>query len=51
MNLNENLDRIKQVMGIITESKSIKKLIDELGIDDTIKFVRFGSELGYNDEG
>lgn len=43
MNLNENLDRIKQVMGIITESKSIKKLIDELGIDDTIKFVGGGS--------
>ena len=45
MNLNENLDRIKQVMGIITENKTIKKLIDELGINGAIKFVGSGKEF------
>ena len=46
MNLNENIDRIKQVMGIITESKSISKMIDELGVIGSIKFV--GDEKKWN---
>lgn len=39
MNLNENISRIKQVMGIITESKSISKMIDELGVIGSIEFI------------
>jgi hypothetical protein len=38
MNLNENINRIKQVMGIITENKSITKLIDYIGVKGAIKF-------------
>jgi hypothetical protein len=42
MNLQENIDRIHQMMGIITEDKkpdAIKKLIDKLGLFDAIKFM------------
>jgi hypothetical protein len=49
MNLNENISRIKQVMGIITESKSISKMIDELGVIKTIKFV--GDEESFKEMG
>ena len=38
MNLNENIDRIKQVMGIITESKSVISLINQLGLKGAVKF-------------
>ena len=39
MNLNENINRIKQVMGIITENNSIEKLINRTGsIQSAIKF-------------
>ena len=37
MNLNENINRIKQVMGIITENKSITKLIDYIGVKGNTK--------------
>jgi hypothetical protein len=49
MNLNENISRIKQVMGIIAESKSISKMIDELGVIKTIKFV--GDEESFKEMG
>lgn len=38
MNLNENINRIKQVMGIITENKPVDKLIDKMGIKGAIQF-------------
>ena len=49
MNLNENINRIKQVMGIITENKSISKMIDELGVEGAIKFV--GDEETFKEMG
>jgi len=41
MNLQENIDRIHQMMGVITEDRKgevIKKMIDELGLTTTIKY-------------
>jgi hypothetical protein len=38
MNLNENINRIKQVMGIITENKPVDKLIDKMGVKGAIQF-------------
>jgi len=44
MNLHENIHRIKEVMAIIKESSDeepnvIRKMIDEIGIQNTIKMV------------
>jgi hypothetical protein len=49
MNLNENINIIKQMMGIITENKSISKMIDELGVIDSINFV--GDEETFKEMG
>jgi hypothetical protein len=41
MNLQENINRIQEVMGIISEDKhsnSIQKMIDDVGVVNTIKF-------------
>jgi hypothetical protein len=38
MNLNENINRIKQVMGIITENKPVDKLIEKMGVKGAIQF-------------
>jgi hypothetical protein len=38
MNLNENITRIKQVMGIITENKPVDKLIEKMGVKGAIQF-------------
>jgi hypothetical protein len=38
MNLNENINRIKQVMGIITENKPVDILIDKMGVKGAIQF-------------
>ena len=42
MNLQENIHRIHQMMGVINESKkddTIRNLIDKMGISDAIKMV------------
>ena len=42
MNLQENIDRIQSMMGIITEDRKetvIKNMIDSEGLDNTIKMV------------
>ena len=42
MNLQENIDRIHEIMGVINEDNRpnvFKKMIDEIGIYDTIKVV------------
>ena len=42
MNLHENIHRIHQMMGVITEDKkdeAIKNLIDRLGVSDAIQMV------------
>ena len=44
MNLHENINRIQSMMGVIKESSDeernvIRKMIDSIGIQDTIKFV------------
>ena len=44
MDLQENINRIKQMMGVIKESSDeernvIRKMIDTIGIQNTIKFV------------
>lgn len=47
MNLQENIDRIQSMMGVISENalqSKINKMIDEVGLYDTVKF--FG---GYNE--
>lgn len=38
MNLQENIDRIQIMMGIITENKTIQKMVDELGLVTAIKY-------------
>ena len=41
MNLNENIHRIHQMMGIISEDKKVdfaKKMIDTLGIGGAIQY-------------
>ena len=42
MNLHENIHRIHQMMGVITENdrgETIKNLVDRLGVSDAIKMV------------
>jgi hypothetical protein len=42
MNVNESINRVKELMGIIVESKhsnTIKKMIDSVGLYDTIQMV------------
>ena len=42
MNLQENIHRIHQMMGVITENdrgETIKNLVDRLGVSDAIKLV------------
>jgi hypothetical protein len=45
MNLQENIHRIHQMMGVISESeRGIENMINNLGVADTIKYMG-----GYND--
>ena len=42
MDLQENIERIQSMMGVITEDRKemfIKNMIDEIGIENTIKMV------------
>lgn len=51
MNLQENIDRIQSVMGVINENtlqSKINKMIDEVGLYSTVKF--FGGLKGLSKE-
>jgi len=38
MNLQENINRIHQMMGVISENRVIKRMVDELGFVKAVKY-------------
>ena len=42
MNLQENIERVRSIMGVITEDRKemfTKNMIDDIGLENTIKMV------------
>jgi hypothetical protein len=51
MNLHENINRIQEMMGIISENKNstISKMVDLMGVNETILYI--GGIDNFNDMG
>jgi len=39
MNLQENIDRVKQMMGLIVENNKVSAMVDKMGLSTTIKLM------------